>query len=66
MKAQYLHAKAIEVGFGGNVFLGNALIDMYIKWGLIMGLIMGLMEMCFWETLCQGFENDEVSDSMLL
>ena len=46
--------------------MGNSLIDMYIKWGLIMGLIMGLMEMCFWETLCQGFENDEVSDSMLL
>ena len=33
--------------FDGNEFVGNSLIDMYIK----CGLIMGLMEMCLWETL---------------
>ena len=27
LKGQYLHAKAIEDGFDGNVFVGNSLIE---------------------------------------
>ena len=31
-----MHAKAIKVGFDGNVVVGNSLIHIYIKCGLIM------------------------------
>ncbi|PON95948.1 Tetratricopeptide-like helical domain containing protein [Trema orientale] len=56
---KWVHVYAVSIGYKGNVFIGNALIDMYAKCGIIESSIevfksMGTKDLITWNSIICG------------